>query len=132
MNTEASTLPVLDVLHMEVPLSGVHISRTPEPCYHVIFRICMHNASDISVRLKGRKWLLRDSSGQSRIIEAEHVFNQCPVLAPGAVYSYSGCQSFTMPPVNMEVRFFGEDQRGIPFISPALIFPRHMLRIQHA
>lgn len=132
MSTEAAMLPVLDVLHMEVTLWGMHISRHPEPRYHIIFRICMHNASDISVRLKGRKWLLQDTSGQSRIIEAEHVFNQYPVLAPGAVYSYSGCQSFSMPPAKMEVRFFGEDQRGMPFISPALIFPRHMLRVPHA
>lgn len=132
MSTEAATLPILDALSMRVTLAGLRITRGPEPLYHVFFRICLHNAAGFSVRLKGRKWLLQDSGGASRIIEAAQVFNQDPILTPGAVFSCSGGQTFSRLPVNMEVRFFGEDQWGRPFITPALIFPRHCFRVPRA
>lgn len=128
MSTEP--LPILDILHMQVALLGLHVSRYPTPQYRVCFRICLHNAGDMSVRLRGRKWLLQSADGQSHIIEAAQVFNQYPVLTPGAVYSYSGSHCFSRLPLNMEVRFFGEDQWGSPFITPALIFPRNGFRNQ--
>lgn len=128
MSTDSLSLPVVDVLDMGISLAGLRISRYPEPVYHVFYRIRLHNAGEYSVRLKGRKWFLQDSTGDSRIIEAAHVFNQDPILTPGAVFSYSGYQPFARPPVQMELRFFGEDQWGSPFISPALIFPRHCFR----
>lgn len=128
MNTDVTTLPVLDILDMGVALAGMHITRRPTPLYHVFFRLRMHNAGDVSVRLKGRKWLLQDVSGDCRIIEAAHVFNQSPILSPGAVFSYGGSQPFTRQPTHMELRFFGEDQWGRPFITPALIFPRYCFR----
>lgn len=128
MSTDRLSLPVLDVLDMGIAMAGLRITRYPEPLYHVFFRIRLHNAADFSVRLKGRKWLLRDTSGESRIIEAANVFNQAPILIPGAVFSYGGCQDFSRAPINMEVRFFGEDQWGAPFITPALIFPRQCFK----
>ncbi|MBQ2379877.1 MAG: ApaG domain [Akkermansia sp.] len=128
MSTESATLPILDALSMRVTLAGLRITRSPEPLYHVFFRVALHNAAGFSVRLKGRKWLLQDTSGASRIIEAAQVFNQDPILTPGAIFSCSGCQAFSRPPVNMELRFFGEDQWGTPFITPALVFPRQCFR----
>ncbi len=128
MSTDRLSLPVLDVLDMGIALAGLRLTRYPEPAYHVFFRIRLHNAGECSVRLKGRKWLLQDNTGDSRIIEAAQVFNQSPILTPGAVFSYSGCQDFRRPPVRMELRFFGEDQWGAPFISPALIFPRRCFK----
>ncbi|MBR5895245.1 MAG: ApaG domain [Akkermansia sp.] len=132
MSAESTSLPIFDVLHMEITVAGLRITRRPEPLYHIFFRLALHNAGNCSIRLRGRKWLLQDMSGESRIIEAAHVFNQDPILTPGAVFSYSGCQSFSRPPVNMELRFFGEDQWGNPFITPSLIFPRHYLRVPRA
>lgn len=129
MSTERLTLPVRDVLDMGISLAGMRVTRRPSPLYHVFFRLRMHNAGDFSLRLRGRKWLLQDNTGERRIIEAAHVFNQDPILRQGDVFSYCGCQEFTRPPVNMELRFFGEDQWGSPFITPALIFPRQSFRI---
>ncbi len=128
MSTDRLSLPVLDVLDMGIALAGVQLTRYPGPVYHVFYRIRLHNAGECSVRLKGRKWFLQDNTGDSRIIEAAHVFNQDPILTPGAVFSFSGCQEFSRPPVHMELRFFGEDQWGAPFISPALIFPRRCFK----
>lgn len=130
MSTEQRTsLPVLDFLDMGISLMAVRCIRLPSPLYRVVFRLRLHNASPTSVRLLGRKWLLRDTAGDTRIIEAEQVFNQRPVLAPGAVFSYGGSHDFTRSPAHMELRFFGTDQTHTPFISPPLIFPRRGFRL---
>lgn len=124
MNIDASSLPVRDFLDMGISLAGLQLSRKPKPQYRVCFRLRMSNASPTSIKLLGRKWILKDASGNIRIIEGARVFNQTPVLAPGAVFSYGGCQVFRRPPIQMEVRFFGSDQYSHPFITPPLAFPR--------
>lgn len=129
MSTDNFSLPVRDCLDMGLSLCAVQVARRPRPAYRVLFRLHMRNAGHGSVRLVGRKWTLRDRSGATRIIEAERVFNQHPVLAPDAVFGYSGCQTFDTPPTGMEVRFFGTDARNAPFITPPLIFPRACLQV---
>ncbi len=132
MSTDWRTsLPVRDFLDMGISLMAVRCCRLPKPFYRVIFRLRLLNASPTSVRLLGRKWQLRDTSGDTRIIEAEQVFNQRPVLTPGAVFSFGGCHDFAQPPAGMEVRFFGTDQMHTPFISPPLVFPRQCFAPTH-
>lgn len=120
MSTESRTLPVRDYLDMGVMMTALQYARRPRPAYRVSFRLRMVNAGRGSVRLLGRKWTLRDRSGTTRIIEADHVFNQQPVLTPGSVFSYSGCHTFDTVPTGMEVRFFGTDQSNEAFITPPL------------
>lgn len=126
MSTESRSLPVRDYLDMGVSMTALQYTRRPRPAYRVTFRLRMTNAGSGSVRLLGRKWTLRDRSGTTRIIEADQVFNQQPVLTPGAVFSYGGCHTFDTVPTGMEVRFFGTDQRNEAFITPAMkIAVRH-------
>lgn len=120
MSTESRSLPVRDYLDMGVTMTALQYARRPRPAYRITFRLRMTNAGRGSVRLLGRKWTLRDRSGTTRIIEADHVFNQQPVLTPGSVFSYGGCHTFTDEPTGMEVRFFGTDQRNEAFITPAV------------
>ncbi len=120
-----TSLPVQDCLDMGICLSALRVGRGRRPSYRVMFRLRMQNIGEESVRLIGRKWVLRDAAGETRIIEAAEVFNQQPVLRPGDVFSYSGCQDFSpAPPTAMELRFFGTDQSNSPFITPPLVFPR--------
>ena len=123
MSTDSRSLPERDFLDMGVSLYGIRAARHPRPCYRVCYRLRMFNAGRSSLRLLGRKWTLRDTAGRTRIIEAERVFNQQPVLKPGDAFSYGGCTYFDSEPAAMEVRFFGTDQGNRPFISPPLVFP---------
>ena len=124
MSTKSHTLPVYAPLEMRPVMSGVQAVRRPRPIYRTLFRISICNTGTYPVRLLGRKWTLRDRNGNTRIIEASKVFNDYPTLAPGAVFSCSGCHEFDAPPVSMELRLFGNDELGTPFISPPLHFPR--------
>lgn len=124
MSTKSHTLPVYTPLELHLVMSGVQAVRRPRPVYRTLFRISICNTGRYTVRLLGRKWTLRDRSGNTRIIEASKVFNDYPTLAPGAVFSCSGCHEFDAPPVAMELRLFGNDELGAPFISEPLHFPR--------
>lgn len=129
MKTNSRTIPILDCLTISVTMSGVRLQRHPTPCYYVAYRLLLLNSSEKSVRLEGRKWILRDRQGNTRIIEAANVFNQQPVLTPGAVYCFSGEQRFTLPPQHMEISLFGTDARNNPFITPPFIFPKHCFNL---
>lgn len=113
----------LDALSMQFALAGISTEREPQPQYRVFYRISLMNTRRHSVQLLGRKWLLQDICGNTRIIEAGQVFNDFPVLSPGAVFSWAGSQLFQQPPQRMELRVFGRDHTGSSFISPALKMP---------
>jgi uncharacterized protein affecting Mg2+/Co2+ transport len=106
-----------------VALVGMQLVRMPQPCYKVFYRINLLNEGRTSVRLLGRKWQLEDAAGLVRIVQAAHVFNSEPVLSPGAVFSFSGCQCFDMPPVYMGVSLFGQEGAGHPFMTPQMAIP---------
>ena len=108
---------------MRVALAGLQLERLPRPRYKMFYRINLLNTGRTSVRLLGRKWQLKDAAGNTRIIEAAQVFNNEPILTPGAVFSFSGYQYFDMPPVRMELRLFGQTHNGAPFITPPLGIP---------
>ncbi len=127
----ATSLPERDCLDMGICLSAMRVNRGRVPSYKVMFRLRLMNAGEESVRLIGRKWLLRDAAGNTRIVEAAEVFNQQPVLRPGDVFSYSGCQDFSpAAPRAMELRFFGTDQSNRPFMTPPLVFPRKCFAVK--
>ena len=120
MHTKALSLPERDLLSMRVGFTGVQIKRYPKPYYRIAYRINLLNDSELSVRLLGRKWLIIQHNGNRSIIEAGQVFNAEPILAPGAVFTLFGSLNFPRLPRRMELRLFGKDQTGLPFITPPL------------
>ncbi len=124
MPTDATKrLPELATVRMRVALVGLLLVREPVPRYKVFYRINLLNVGQGSVRLLGRKWQLEDACGNLQIIEAAQVFNDEPVLTPGAVFSFCGCHYFDKPPAYMALRLFGQEHNGYPFITPALVLP---------
>lgn len=124
MSTDTRSLPVYAPLELRLIMSGVQALRRPRPVYRSLFRINICNTGNHPVRLLGRKWILRERNGNTRIVEAARIFNESPVLGPGAVFECSGTQEFDTPPVAMELRIFGTDELGTPFISEPLRFPK--------
>lgn len=123
-NIKSQPIPTEDYLDIQLTMAGIRLPDTSGGSYQIAFRILLSNSSELSVRLLGRKWILRDNNGQTRLIEADGIFNQHPLLQPGDVFAYTGRHTFTEPPTHMEVMFFGLNQAGFPFISPSFIFPK--------
>lgn len=60
--------------------------------YVFTYRITIENASDYTIQLLRRHWLIFDTNGTVREVEGEGVVGLQPVLEPGEVHEYvSGC-----------------------------------------
>ena len=60
--------------------------------YVFTYRITIENASDYTVQLLRRHWLIYDTDGTIREVEGEGVLGLQPVLEPGEAHEYvSGC-----------------------------------------
>lgn len=60
--------------------------------YVFTYRIKIENASENTIQLMRRHWLIYDSNGTVREVEGEGVIGQQPVLEPGEIHEYvSGC-----------------------------------------
>lgn len=123
------TLPERKLLDIQICMLALRsaVTRGPDkkrPQYRIMFRLMIRNSSPHSLRILGRKWILKDQCGITRIIAAENVFNQHPLLIPNSIYNYAGCQDFNEgPPAQIELRLFGEDHHKQAFISQAVPFP---------
>lgn len=60
--------------------------------YVFTYRIKIENASENTIQLLRRHWLIYDANGTVREVEGEGVIGQQPVLEPGETHEYvSGC-----------------------------------------
>lgn len=127
MTPQPHSLPEEDYLNVKLLVAGVRAAGRAPRRVQLAFQILLVNESGESVRLKGRKWMIRDSSGEMSVIEAENVFNMQPLLKPGEVYSYAGNHVLSAPATHIELRFFGLNRSALPFISPPFVFPKASL-----
>ena len=74
----------------------------PDRPHPFVYHLSIHNSSPDTVRIFGRKWIVRDSDGDTMVVEGDGVVGQFPNLSPGETFSYtSGCP-LTTPSGTME------------------------------
>ena len=76
-----------------------------------IYFISIHNLSDRSVTLKGRKWVLSNDDGTTTVVEGEKIVGETPCINPGESFSYN---SYHVTHLSAEARgsFHGVDEHG--------------------
>lgn len=76
-----------------------------------VYFITIHNDSPVPVRIKGRKWVVREEGGEVVVVEGDGVVGQTPLIQPGAQFSYN---SYHVIGRDAEVNgaFFGETAKG--------------------
>jgi len=105
---EGLTVKVDELLYMP-GLKAPSDRRHPFAYY-----ITIENQSDRPVTLKARKWVVRQESGGTRVIEGTGVVGRSPRLLPGESFSYN---SYHAVCANAEVSgaFLMEDDDGNAF-----------------
>ena len=88
---------------METPADRPH-------CF--VYFITIRNDSDLAVTIRGRKWVVTNSSGRVTVVEGEGVVGKTPVLAPGETFSYNSFHLLDTQSAEAEGRFFGTDENG--------------------
>ena len=62
----------------------------PAETPHVfIYHLTIHNHSDRTVTLLGRKWIVVDESGNRTVLEGDKIVGKTPRLSPGESFSYN-------------------------------------------
>ncbi len=103
---EGLSVVVDDVIYMP---SLDHPDDRPHP---FVYFINIKNESNERVRIRGRKWLVReDKTDEVIVVEGDGVVGQMPELAPGEVFSYN---SYHVARGNghAEGTFFGQTDSG--------------------
>lgn len=82
------------------------LTHTP---HTFIYFLTILNLSDRTIKILGRKWVLKFSTGEVLVVEGDGIVGKTPILASGEHFSYN---SFHATKTNAEVigTFYGIDE----------------------
>ncbi len=88
-------------------------AQTPPDRPHCFaYFISIHNGSDATVTIKGRKWVVRDEDGNTIALEGDGVVGQFPKLQPGEKFSYNSSHIFDTASAVAEGSYLGITDDG--------------------
>ena len=119
--TSANFLPELKV-KLDKLIYTQNLPNLPKNMPHAfIYHISIENHSKRNIMLFGRKWIIRESSGQYRIVEGDGIVGETPRLAPGQGFAY---QSFHVTGIDSQVTgaYYGVDETGLPIYTTVPTF----------
>lgn len=82
-----------------------------------VYFISIHNDSQVPVTIRGRKWIVREDSGDVTVVEGDGVVGQSPVIEAGGHFSYN---SYHVVAGRAQVAgaFFGQTANGEWIFTP--------------
>ena len=84
----------------------------PDRPHCFVYFITIHNDSDFTVTIKGRKWVVTNESDQVTVVEGQGVVGKTPKIAPGEQFSYNSFHLLDTRTGRAAGNFFGLDQNG--------------------
>ena len=88
-----------------------HLDAQPDKPFPFVYFITIHNDSDKTVTIRGRKWVVTDSHGETLVVEGDGVVGKCPKLLSGEHFSYNSYHTIGTDSV-AEGAFFGVTEEG--------------------
>jgi len=80
--------------------------------YCFVYFITIHNDTDEAVTIRGRKWVVTNSSGEITAVEGEGVVGQTPEIPPGGSFSYNSFHLLDTPSAIAQGSYIGMDANG--------------------
>lgn len=83
----------------------------PDRPHIFIYYLTIHNNSDRTITLLGRKWVIENVDGTQLVVEGDKIVGETPTLPPGGHFSYN---SYHVTGCNGRVHgsFHGLDENG--------------------
>ena len=81
-----------------------------------VYYITIRNDSDTPVTIKGRKWVVTESTGEVVAVEADGVVGEFPVLEPGQNFSYNSYHMIRAPRAVAQGSYLGVTEGGSPVV----------------
>lgn len=83
----------------------------PDRPHAFIYYLTIHNHSERTVILLGRKWVIEHADGTQLVIEGDKIVGETPRLEPGGHFSYNSYH-VTACAARAEGSFHGHDENG--------------------
>jgi ApaG protein len=99
-----------------------HLDAPPDRPHPFVYFITIHNHSDATVTIRGRKWVVTDRAGQRLVVEGDGVVGKFPRLDPGESFSYNSYHTIGADSV-AEGAFFGVTEEGDRIFARIPPFP---------
>ena len=91
---------------------------TPENRPHFFaYFITIRNNSDITVTIKGRKWVVNEADGNKTVVEGDGVVGMFPELEPGESFDYHSFHLFSGDWAVATGSYIGVDANGRSVIT---------------
>ncbi|HEY0455939.1 MAG TPA: ApaG domain [Verrucomicrobiae bacterium] len=88
-------------------------AETPvERPYCFVYFISIHNQTEESVTIKGRKWVVTNNRGEVMVVEGDGVVGQHPTIEPGGRFSYNSYHLLDTHAAIAEGSYIGMDAKG--------------------
>lgn len=111
MKSDLLELPGLRVT-LDRLVYAPELPAPPDRPHSFIYFISIHNGSDRTVTIKGRKWVVTSSRGEVTAVEGDGVVGEFPVLGPGEKFSYNSRHILDTPRAMAEGSYLGVDDLG--------------------
>ena len=89
-----------------------------------VYFITIHNDSEETVTIKGRKWVVTDTGGETLVVEGDGVVGKFPRLEPGEHFSYNSYHTIGSDSV-AEGAYIGVTAEGLPVLVRIPRFEMH-------
>ncbi len=96
----------------------------PDRPHPFVYHVSIFNGSDQTVSIFGRKWIVRDTDGDTLGVEGDGVVGQFPKLEPGQTFSYNSYHVIKAESTATGT-FFGTTQTGQPVCVKIPRFEMH-------
>lgn len=79
-----------------------------------VYFLTIENGSDVTVTVKGRKWIVTEENGEVVVVEGPGVVGETPTLGHGEEFSYNSCHVIAYDAV-AKGALFGVTEHGDMF-----------------
>ena len=100
----------------------------PDQPHAFVYFVTIHNGTEHTVTLLGRKWVLSQGDGNRQVIEGDKIVGETPVLGPGESFSYNSYHVAGGDTV-AQGSFHGVDEGGRPI---HVLLPPFAMRVPAA
>lgn len=101
-----------------------HLDAPADKPFPFVYFITIHNDSDETVTIKGRKWVVTDAAGGTIVVEGDGVVGKFPRLTTGESFSYNSYHVVACDSV-AQGSFIGLTEDSRPVIVPIPKFEMH-------
>jgi len=119
--TEFNTMEMIELEGLSVTVDRVVYQSdmvTPEDRPHCFaYFITIRNDSDITVTIKGRKWVVNEADGNKTVVEGDGVVGMFPELEPGESFDYPSFHLFSGDWAVATGSYIGVDANGRTVIT---------------